>query len=173
VTSEDATRSNLWAIEIHDLDERHVLAFDLTEVLGALGNRAMALDWVVTDYDPNHRGDAYVAAFAEAVYEAQTGSPRSGVRVTSAELRALAGRVLQTIEGQFIGVSPDTAVTVPELVDLRTFHISDAALVIKAVDSSFWIVITESSDDVEGIRQRFQDVRETDRALELGLQIGP
>ena len=170
--SEDVTGSNVWAVEIHDLDKRNVLAFDVSDVLDALGPRAAALDWIVTDYDPNAE-DEEVAAFAQAVYDAQTGTPRSGIRVTSAELRALGESVLQTIDGQFIGVSRNTAASVPELVELQAFATSDAALVIKAVDSSLWVVITKSPDDIAAIRQRFRDVRETDRALELGFQIGP
>ena len=172
---EGVSRPGVWAVEIHDLHERNVLAFDLPELLDALGPRAAILDWIVTDYDPNpgFEGDEEIAGFADAVYAAQTSTPRTGVRLTGAELRALGEKVLQTIDGQFIGVSRDTAASVSELVDLRTLPPSDAALVIKAVDSSFWIVITKSPDDVAAIRERFRDVREADRALELGLQLGP
>lgn len=172
---ENATGSDVWAAEIHDLDERNVLAFDLSEVLETLGPGAAGLDWIVTDYDPNTGtdDDEEISAFANAVYEAQIGTPRSGVRVTGAELRAIGDKVRQTIDGQFIGVSPNTAASEAELGDLRTFPTSDAALVIKAVDSSFWIVITKSSDDIAAIHKRFRDVREADRTLELGFQIGP
>jgi hypothetical protein len=160
------------AVEIHDLDERNVLAFDLQELLDALGERALALDWIVTDYDPVTE-DEEVSAFADAVYKAQTAAPRTGVRLTSSELSALADKTLQTIDGQFIGIPPDTPTPAHELIDLRTFPTSDAALVIKAVDSSFWVVVTKSDGDVALIRERFRDVREGDRTLELGFQLGP
>jgi hypothetical protein len=174
--SKNVIGPDVWAVEIHGLHERGGLAFDLSDLLEALGPRAAGLDWIVTDYDPNvgTRGDDQeIATFADAVHAAQTGRPRSGVRVSGAELRARGDKVRQTIDGQFIGVPPNTTASLPELVDLRAFPTSDAALVIKAVDSLFWIVITKSPDDVAAIRKRFRDVREADRTLELGFQIGP
>jgi hypothetical protein len=107
------------------------------------------------------------------VYDAQNATPRSGVRLPSSDLRALADKSLQTIDGQFIGIPVDSRTPLHELVDLRTFVDSDAALVVKAVDSSFWVVITKSHSDVAAIRGRFADVRESDRTLELGLALGP
>lgn len=161
------------AVEIHDLDERNVLAFDLVELLDALGPSTSELDWIVTDYHPVTEEDEEIEAFADAVYDAQTGNPRSGVRVTGRELRELGGRSLQTIDGQFIGIPRDSDRDPAQVVDLRTFPTSDARLVIKAVDSSFWIVITKSDKDISAIRECFKDVREADRTLELGYQIGP
>lgn len=167
-----AADSAVWAVEIHDLDERNVLAFDLVELFDALAPRAAALDWIVTDYDPV-TDEADVEAFADTVFEAQTRSPRSGVRITGTELRALGDRARQTIDGQFIGIPPKSRSAIHELVDLRAFPSSDAELVLKAVDSSFWIVITKSAEDTAAIRRHFQDVREANRTLELGYQIGP
>jgi hypothetical protein len=160
------------AVEIHDLDDRNVLAFDLPELLDALGARASTLDWVVADYDPVTE-DSEVQAFADSVYDAQTESPRSGVRVTSAQLRAVSEKALQTVDGQFIGVPSDTESSIADIVDLRRFPTTDATLLLKAVDSSFWIVISKSSDDIAAIRQRFRDVREADRTLELGYRLDP
>jgi hypothetical protein len=161
------------AVEIHDLDERNVLAFDLTELLDALGPSATELDWIVTDYHPVTDEDEAVEAFADSVYHAQRGDPRSGVRITGRELRELGNRSLQTIDGQFIGIPADSETDPVDVVDLGTFPSSDAALVVKAVDSSFWIVITKSDHDVNAIRERFRDVRHADRTLELGYQLGP
>jgi hypothetical protein len=162
---------DVWAVEIHDLDERNVVAFDLPELLDTLRDRVSALDWIVADYDPVTE-DATVADFAKRVYDAQSAAPRSGVRISSRELHALAEKSLQTIDGQFIGVPADATTPSHELVDLRTFKDSEAALVIKAVDSSFWVVITKDDRDIGAIRERFGDVREADRTLELGLQLG-
>ena len=66
------------AVEIHDLDERNVLAFDLPELLDALGERAFALDWIVTDYVPVTEGEE-VTAFADEVYKLR---PRPRERVS-------------------------------------------------------------------------------------------
>jgi hypothetical protein len=170
--TDDAAAPQIWAVEICDLDEHRVLAFDLPELLDALGARAADLDWIVTDYEPVTE-DGDVETFADRVYEAQTGSPRTGVRLTSQKLRSIADRTRQTINGQFIGISSDTASPTHKLVDLRTFPTSNAALVIKAVDSSFWIVITKAADDIAAVHRRFTDVRESDRTLELGYAIGP
>lgn len=170
--AETAEASHVWALEIHDLDDRNVLALDLPGVLDALGNRAAALDWITTDYHPVTEEET-VEAFADVVYEAQSETPRSGVRLPGRELRAIAEKSLQTIDGQFVGVPSDTTTPTHDLVDLRRYPDSDASLVIKAVDSSFWVVITKSQSDVQLIRERFRDVRETDRALELGLRLGP
>ena len=46
-----AHRHDVWAVEIHDLDERNVVAFDLPE-FDTLGDRVFALEWIVADYDP-------------------------------------------------------------------------------------------------------------------------
>jgi hypothetical protein len=169
---QESTRE-IWAVEIHDLDERGVLAFDLTQLLDVLGPRAAALDWIVTAYDPVTSGDEEVEGFANTVYEARCATPRRGLRVSSGELYGLGSRALQTIDGQFIGVPPATQAAVLELIEPRAFPTSEAELAIKAVDSSFWIVITKSEADIEAIRARFHDVREADRTLELGYQIGP
>jgi hypothetical protein len=170
--TEASAAPQIWAVEIHDLDERNVLAFDLPELLDVLGDRVSALDWIVADYD-SVTEDEKVAAFANAVYEAQSATPRGGVRLASSELRALADESRQTIDGQFIGIPPESTIAPYEAVDLRTFPVSDAALVIKAVDSSFWVVITKFERDVALIRARFRDVREADQTLELGLRLGP
>ena len=169
--SKQFAKTGVWAVEIHDLDERSVLAFDLNDVLETLGPSASTLDWIVTDYDPVTE-DEDVAALAEAVARAQVEVPRQGIRLSSNELQDVAARTQQTIDGQFIGVRADTAASIADLIDLRASLKSDAELVIKAVDSSFWIVVTKSPEDVEAIRARFRDVREDARTLELGLQFG-
>ncbi len=151
--TEGARAPTIWAVEIHDLDERGILAFDLPELLDTLGDGASALDWIVADYQPVTE-DATIADFADAVYEAQSATPRSGVRLSSSDLRALADESLQTIDGQFIGIPIDSRTPPHELVDLRSFVDSDAALVVKAVDSSFWVVITKSRLDVAAIRDQ-------------------
>lgn len=81
----------------------------------------------------------------------------NGVRLAFAELSELAARTRQTIDGQFVGVVPGSSAA-----------IVDAEIVLKAVDSSFWIVVARARDDIAAIRSRFRDVRESDRALELG-----
>ena len=169
--SRQVAQTGLWAVEIHDLDERGVLAFDLNDVLETLGPSASTLDWIVTDYDPVTEGED-VEGLSRAVARAQGEVPRQGIRLPSNELHDVAARTQQTIDGQFIGVRADTAASIADLIDLRTFPNSDAELVIKAVDSSFWIVVTKSPKDVEAIRARFRDVREDARTLELGLQFG-
>ncbi|HEY3181875.1 MAG TPA: hypothetical protein VGJ77_03495 [Gaiellaceae bacterium] len=50
---------------------------------------ASVLDWIVTEYDPV-TDDNEVEAFADAVYNANTATPRSGLRLTTAELREIA-----------------------------------------------------------------------------------
>jgi hypothetical protein len=154
------------------LDGRGFLAFDLVEILDALEPRASTLDWIVTDYEPT-ADEGEVKAFADAVYDAQNRRPRSGIALDIERLRALARKAVQTIDGQFVGVRSETSDSVEQLVNLRTFATSDAVIVVKAVDSSFWIVVTKSPEDIEAIRLRFEDVREAEATLELGLQIGP
>src|SRR4051794_19402833 len=99
------------ALEIHDLDERQVLAFDLTEVIEALSAASAHLDWLGTDFDPvtlgdERPGDADVWRFATEVEEARPDPTRRGVRITAAQLRDIGQKTLQTIDGEFIGVDP-------------------------------------------------------------------
>jgi hypothetical protein len=87
---------------------------------------------------------------------------RGGVRLTAAELRDLARKTLQVIDGEFIGIKPGlpTAAKPPRR--------SVAPVIVKAVDSTFLVVVTRSAEDTIRIRQRFRDVRMGNAELELG-----
>jgi hypothetical protein len=142
----------MWAVEIHGLHRSDAPVLDLRDILEALGATPSKLDWLVLDFDPV-TDDPRTEAIADEVYEQRP----TGVRLTFAELSELAAKTRQTIDGQFVGVLPSSSPAIAE-----------AQIVLKAIDSSFWIVIAKSPDDVAAIRSHFRDVRDSDRALELG-----
>ncbi|WP_445148091.1 hypothetical protein [Baekduia sp. Peel2402] len=78
----------------------------------------------------------------------------TGLVMTGAELRALAGELLQVIDGIVVGYldhPPDRTVA-----DLRDV----AEVVIKAIDSTYWLVHTRDAAVVDRVRRAYEDVRE-------------
>lgn len=155
-------------VEIQDRHPRGYLDFDLIDVLDALHPRADRLDWIVTDFDPV--GESEAQSLAREVENARLPSgAHEGVRLAGADLRRVATKTNQTIDGEFVGVPPETDAPNAELADLSRFPDSPASLVIKAIDSTLFIVITKAASDVGRLKERFRDVRDGDTAAELGL----
>jgi hypothetical protein len=127
-------------IQIHDLT-RGVLAFDLREILAALGPRAHGTYWTVSD----------VASPAQALDATGDGAvvleelALSGERTTGASLINIARTVRQTIWGEFSGYSDKAA--------------EEPWIVIVAVDSSWFEVRSDDAAALAGIRDAFKDVR--------------
>jgi hypothetical protein len=102
--SEQLAKTGRWAIEIHDLDERGVVAFDLNDVLETLGSSASNLDWIVTDYNPVTEDEDVKSLSTQSLVR------RERCRDTVFASRAascvgIAARTRQTLDGQFIGIT--------------------------------------------------------------------
>jgi len=127
-------------IQIHDLT-RGALAFDLREILAALGPRAYTTYWTASDVASpaqalDATGDGAVALEELAL---------SGQRTTGAHLIDIVRTVSQIIWGEFSGCSDKAA--------------AEPWIVIVAVDSSWFEVRSDDAAALARIRSAFKDVR--------------
>jgi hypothetical protein len=122
------------AVTIHDR-EGGALGFDLIDLLQLLPPSSMQSTWRCCDVDALGPG-------AERLHTASaSGEPLSGE-----ELATAAEAVRQVIEGDFVAQ--------------RQGEI-EPWLAIRAVDSSFYVVITNDDETILRVRGRFRDVRES------------
>lgn len=146
----------VYLVSIHDQSPRGYLAFDLRDVLAALGDNVSQWTWWVTELDA--LGDAEVQSFCDAV-ESQG---ENGVWVTAEEFMLLAGKIEQTIEGKFFGFTKDRSPSELTDEDLNwgRFPTNQMQIGILAVDSSFFEVFARQESIVAAVRSKFSDVRE-------------
>lgn len=128
-------------VTIHDLYDGRVLAFDLHDLLRLLAPSSLEARWTITsneeDFFATGEGGARLEELAATAAE-----------VTGIELLALADDTAQVIWGDFIGVLPDDG--------------REPWITIRAVDSSFYEVMTYDSEAIFKIKTRFADVRDAD-----------
>lgn len=126
-------------VEIHDMHPSGYLALDLRDIVECLGSAAEERVWTCK----------WVECTGEATPEL-TALSDSGESFAGHRLAALARRVDQVIDGDFLGTQPGE--TTPTLV-------------IRAVDSSWWEVHGDELC-IERIGRRFTDVRPARYAAE-------
>lgn len=126
------------ALSIHDLAQG-VLAFDLIDLLRLAEPKVMRSTW---------KGSV-VEAIGECSDELEE-IFRSGEKLSGDALLRLAEKVDQVIDGDFQGALPDE--------DLPW-------LTIRAMDSSYYVVITADKDLCGLIKRRFRDVRDSPEDL--------
>jgi hypothetical protein len=127
-------------IQIHDL-KQGALALDLREILAALGPRAHATYWTVSDVASSDQALDATGDGADALEELAL----SGERTAGTRLIDIARTVSQTIWGEFRGYSDKAA--------------AEPWIVIVAVDSSWFEVRSDDAAALAGIRGAFKDVR--------------
>lgn len=125
-------------LRIKDLRDDRCLAFDLKDLLAAIGPSAKSAFWRCTELwclpeEPNEEG------MLEALYD-------TGTRIHGGEMVALADRTRQVIDGTFQGYR--------ELVE------RDPWVVLRAVDSSWWEVFSVDEPVLTKLRVRFHDVED-------------
>jgi hypothetical protein len=158
--STNSASSSFWVVTIHDMrPQGHQLSFDTKEVLVCLGPGIHSYLWAITDLDCT--GEE-AQPFCDAVEKGR----RSGqaLLISWDELFAACQKFGQTVEATIIG-SPQKAYTTKVLdvvSDLSLFPKSGAELIIRAIDSSFFEVITKRYAHVESLKKCFRDVREED-----------
>jgi hypothetical protein len=118
-------------VEIRDRTSAGILAFDLRDILAALGPRIRTLMWSCTDVECVGDGAEEIHRIAD-----------EGIPVDGAILDKLAASVVQVIDGRFTGSKPGAQ---PEII-------------IHAVDSTLWEVFGDAAALSE-IERRFSDVK--------------
>ena len=109
------------------------LEFGLAEVLFALGPRVAESRWLCRDLHYISRDETDIDTLDLAA---------AGGLVEGHDLLSALPRVLQVINGEFEGVSED----------------STPWVIIRAVDSSWWEVLSDDPSALQAIRQRFRVV---------------
>src|SRR5690606_38577210 len=127
------------AITIHDIHDR-ALAFDLIDILLLAGQDAKSSSWRCARVEC--MGD-----LAEELHQASD----AGRVLTGAEMFRLADGGRQIIWGDFEAYRP---------TDARPW------LIVRAIDSTFYTVITEDEGLLTRVRGRFRDVRDSPQDTE-------
>ena len=122
------------AIRIHDRTDEHALAFDLADLLAALGKEAERSTWKC------RVGECFGRDGARSDLEDAYGSP---TRLSGPEILALASETLQIVDGVFEAFRPG---------ERRRW------IRLEAVDSTYWEALAESPVDLAPLRARFTDV---------------
>lgn len=122
------------AVTIHDIRDR-VLAFDLIDMLRLAASDAESSSWRCRNVECT--GD--LADELHCVSDAESA-------VTGAEMLRLAGGVAQVIDGDFEACRPG---------ETRPW------LIVRAIDSSEYTVITQDEHLLARVRERFSDVRDS------------
>jgi hypothetical protein len=115
-------------------DGKHTLDFGLREVLDTLGSRAAASRWRCSGVRYTSKDEQDIDAL-----ERETGELIDG-----AALLAATERLQQVIDGQFEAIENQNTPWV----------------VVRAVDSSWWEVLSDEQAVLETVRVRFQDVED-------------
>jgi hypothetical protein len=131
----NSTRPPVRGLTISDRDSRNVLAFDLRDILGLLGDKGLTSTWLLEGVE------AVGGEAADALHKfSDAGQP-----VPGEQLRTLADNVSQTIDGKF-----SAFLDASQVPWIR----------IRAVDSSAFDVITADTDVYKAIKSRFSRVVE-------------
>ncbi len=148
--------NRLWIVTVHDSTPEGYLSFDLRDILLCLGNRVQDHVWLVTELDATGAG---VQSLCDAV-EAARGR---GIPLSSADLLSAADLIEQTIDATIIGL-PMKRYSGSELESIASAYLLDSPAVmwIRAIDSSFFEVMTKDESVVHSLRSRFRDVRDED-----------
>lgn len=136
----------------HEGRTLQLLAFDLKDVLDAIGQEVDALTWRVHDLDCwNGQETAFRRLQEVAAHD---------LRIDGHELRAIARNIAQVNDGTFVGFekgTPQDSIR-PQDLDTRTFPDSRAKLIICAFDSSWFEVFAKDVSVEQQLRRRFADV---------------
>ena len=149
-------------LSIHDL-ERGGLAFDLKEILTCLGDRIDGWKWYL-DRELDATGVTDTTE-TDALYEMVERAKPHGVWISTQVLRTFAENTIQVIDGQFIAfpVAINEQTRSEQEKDTMYFARSAMECVIRAIDSSEFIIFLKSEALIENIRSCFHDIREEKR----------
>ena len=153
----------IWCVSVHDTHPRGYLEFDLKDVLAALGPRVTEHWWLMTDLDCT--GEA-----AQPLRRAVEATQGKGLVLSGSELVAASQDIFQTIDGTVFALPPSLTATgeaAARKISRADVLYETAPLVIVAVDSSYFDVLTRDEHDVQRLRARFRDVREQDASYYL------
>ena len=124
-------------LRIFDL-EGGVLALDLRHLMRLLAPGSLQASWMVTSTEEGFEAVGKGGARLEELAETET-------KLSGGELLDLAEDTVQVIWGEFIGIAPS--------------DLDQKWLTIRAVDSSYWEIITSDDAVLEKVRTAYSDVQ--------------
>jgi len=154
-------------LAIHDtrnVNGTDYLAFDLHDVLAALGEPVRLYTWLMSGFEGS--GDEEIEAAADE-------SRRGGHAASGEEILEFSKRVVQTSKGEFVAVEPSferPRAAIDRWVARRDFASSEAFIALRA-EPGRWVVSVKDDALVEALRRRFKDVREVQPGLPGGNDI--
>jgi hypothetical protein len=149
--------ATVWVVSIHDMAPQGYLSFDVKDILHCLGPGIHDYSWVITELDCTGKE-------AQPLCDAVERSRGQGLMISADELLPASHKFFQTIDATLIGV-PKKVYNSQELkgtCDIGSFPEAPAQVVIRAVDSSYFEVITKNYNHVQLVKKCFQDVRDED-----------
>ncbi len=162
----DSDGAPTWIVSVHDVTPYGYLAFDVAEMLDALGPSVDDYIWEVTNLDCT---GGEMASLCGAVEDAKG---RGGVRLSTFELRQAARDFGQTVDGTFIAIPRGqySDEDLRAMLDLARFPETQAQVVVQAVDSTMFEVLTKDYDHVRLLKEKFIDVRDEEPVRYFGHQ---
>lgn len=135
------------ALRVYDLKDQ-VLALDLGDLLQLLAPRSLESRWVVSTVKSSKPGHEWFEATGEEGERLERLAQGDG-QISGSDLAALAENIRQVIWGEFVGLAP----TQPD----------KPWVIIRAVDSTFYEIVSEDKAVLDRISSTCKDVR-TDEA---------
>jgi hypothetical protein len=143
-------------VAIHDsrsVNGTDYLAFDLHDVLTALGEPVRLYTWLVSGFEGS--GDEEIEPVADE-------SRRGGHAASGDELLEFSKRVVQTSKGEFVAVEPSferPRAVLDRWIARKDFASSEAFIAL-AAEPGRWVVSVKADGLVEALRKRFKDLRD-------------
>lgn len=131
------------ALRVYDIKD-HVLALDLRDLLRLLALRSLEACWVVSTVKSSKPGHEWFEATGEGG-ERLEGLAQEDGRLSGSDLAALAGNTRQVIWGEFVG--------------LASTQSDKPWVIIRAVDSTFYEIVSDDEAVLRKISSTYKDVR--------------
>jgi hypothetical protein len=120
------------------------LEFDLRDVLAALGDRALTSRWSARDLNYTSKDERDVAVMETMA---------AGQAVNGRDLASGIEQLRQVIDGEFVATEADR---------------ESPWVIVRAVDSSWWEVVSHDADVRVAIRKRFRQIEEDEFDATMG-----
>lgn len=131
------------ALRVYDLED-HVLALDLRDLLRLLAPRSLEARWVVTTVKSSKPGHEWFEATGDGGERIEVLAQHDG-QLSGYDLAALAENTRQVIWGEFVCSTPTQS--------------DKPWVIIRAVDSTFYEIVSEEEAVLDKISSTYKDVR--------------
>ena len=155
MSTDNLQQPPLWILSIHDQSPDGFLSFDLKDILLCLGPSIRDYSWLITELD-------CVGEDTEGICETVEKNKKKGLNISAEGLIEVSQRIRQTIDATIIGTrtKEDLESLRNGFRDLEHFPQDRTEVIIRAIDSSFFEVITKNPEHVHRLEECFKNIRE-------------